>query len=57
MQSDGDSSGGDVVSGCFNKTSRDEENILDQIYKNKCVRIILVMILIFYNILRKCILT
>ena len=46
MQSDGNSFGGDVVSGSFNKTFLDEENILDQIYKSKCFWIILVMILI-----------
>ena len=57
MPSDGNSFGGDVVSGSFNKTFRDEDNILDQIYENKYVRIILVMILILYKIIRKCILT
>ena len=45
MQSDGNSFGGDFVSGSFNKTSRDEDNILDQIYF-----IIIMMILILYNI-------
>ena len=57
MQSDRNSFGGDVVSDSFNKPFRDEENILDQIYESKCVRIILVMILVLYNILGKCILT
>ena len=33
MQSDGNSFCGYVVSGSFNKTSWDEDNILDQIYK------------------------
>ena len=55
MQSDGNS--GDVVLDSFNKKSRDKENILDQIYKNKYVRIITMMILILYNILQKSILT
>ena len=57
MQSDGNSFGGDVVSDNFNKTFRDEDNNLDQIYTSKCVRIIFAMILILYNIIRKCILT
>ena len=35
--------------------SRDEENILEQIYKSKYVRIIIMMILIPYKIIRKCI--
>ena len=46
MQSDGKSFGGDVVSNSFNKTFRDEDNNLDQIYKSKYVRIIFMMILI-----------
>ena len=49
MQSDGNSLGGDVVSDSRNKTSRDEDNILDKIYKSKYVRIIMMMILILYN--------
>ena len=57
MQSDGNSFCGDVVSDSFNKTSRDEDNILEQIYKSKYVCIINMMILILYNILRKSILT
>ena len=57
MQSDGNSIYGDVVLATFNKASRDEENILDQKYKNKYVRIIFTMILILYNIRRKYILT
>ena len=40
----------------FNKTSRFEDNILDQ-YKSKYVRIINVMILILYNIIQKHIIT
>ena len=31
-------------------TGQNEDNILDQIYKNKYVRIIIMMILILYNI-------
>ena len=46
MQSDGNSFFGDVVSGSFNKTFRDKDNYLEQIYKSKYVRIIFVMILI-----------
>ena len=34
MQSDGNSFGGDVVLNSFNKASRDEDNILDQVYLN-----------------------
>ena len=38
MQSDGNSFCGDVVLDSFNKASRDEDNILDQIYKKqKCL--------------------
>ena len=48
---------GDFVSDSFNKTSRDEDNILDQINKSKHFRFIGMMILIRYNIIRKCILT
>ena len=57
MQSDGNNFGGDVVSYIFNKTFRDEDNNLDQIYKSKYVRIIYLVILILYDIIRKCILT
>ena len=57
MQSDGNSFGGDVVLNSFNKVSRDEDNILDQGYKSKYVRIFIMMILILNNIIRKCILT
>ena len=55
MHSDGNSSCGDVVSDRFNKTNRDEDNILEQIYKSKYVCIIILTILILYNIIRKCI--
>ena len=57
MQSVGNSLCGDVVSKSFNKKYRDEDSILDQIYKKKYVRIIIMMILILYNIIRKCIQT
>ena len=35
MQSDGNSFGGVVVSDSFNKTFRDEDNNLDQVYKKQ----------------------
>ena len=54
MHSDGNSCG-DVVLDSFNKTYRDEDKILDQIYKSKYVRICIMKILILYNIIRKCI--
>ena len=57
MQSDGNRFGGYVVLDSFNKTFQDEDNNLDQIYKSIYVRIIFVMILILYDIFRKCILT
>ena len=57
MQSDGHSFCGDVVLNSFNKASRDEDNILDQVWKSKYVRIYIIMILILYHIIRKCILT
>ena len=41
MQSDGNSFYGVVVSDSFNKTSRDEDNILDQISKSRYVGIII----------------
>ena len=53
MQSDGNCFCGDVVSDSLNKTSRDEDNILDQIYKGKYVRIIIMMILIFITLYEK----
>ena len=37
MQADGNSFCGDVVSDSFYKTSRDEDNILNKIYKGKNV--------------------
>ena len=43
MLSDGNSFSGDAV---LDKTSRDEDNILNQIYKSKYVRISIMMILI-----------
>ena len=45
-----------VVSDSFNKTLWDEDNILDRIYANKFVCIIILMVLIYYKIIRKCIL-
>ena len=57
MQSDGNSFFcGDVVLDSFDKASRDEDKILDQVYKSKCVRIFIMMILILYKIILKCIL-
>ena len=53
MQSDRNGFGRDVVFDSFNKTSRDEDNILDKIYKSKYIRIILMMIFIIYNIIPK----
>ena len=50
MQSDGNSFYGDVVSDSFNKISRDEDNILDQIYSSKYIRIIIMMILILQHL-------
>ena len=50
MQSDGNSFCGDIVSYSFNKTFRDEDNNL--YYESKYVRIIIMVILILYNILR-----
>ena len=55
MQSDGNSFCGDVVLDSFNKASRDEDKILYQVYKSKYVRIYIMMILILFNIIRKCI--
>ena len=57
MQSDWNSFCEDIVLDNFNKASQDEDNIVDQIYKSKYVRIISIMTLILYNIIRKCILT
>ena len=55
MLSDGNSFCGDVVLNSFNKASRDEDYNLDKVYKSKYVRILIMMILILYNIIRKCI--
>ena len=55
MQSDGNSFYGDVVLDSFNEIFLDEDNILDPIYKIECVQIIIMMILFFYNMIRKCI--
>ena len=57
MQSDGSSFCEDVVLDSFNMVSRDEDNILEQIYKSKYVRILIMRIFMLYNIIRKCILT
>ena len=46
IQSDGNIFCGDVVSDSINKEYRDGDNILDQIYKSKYVRIVIIMILI-----------
>ena len=54
MQSDGNGFCGDVVLDNFIKASRDEDNILDQIYKSKYVQIFIMMILIIFNIFWKC---
>ena len=56
MQSDGNSFYGDVFLDSFNKTSWEEDKISDQIYKNKYIRIIIMVVLILYNIIRKSIL-
>ena len=50
MQSDGSNFGGDVVSDSLKMTFREGVNILNQIYESKYVRIIIIMILVFYNI-------
>ena len=41
----------------FDKAKRYEDNILNQIYQSKNVWNIIMMIFIFYNIKRKCLLT
>ena len=56
MQSDWNRFCGDVVLDSFNETW-DEDNILDQIYKSQFVQIIIILMLILYNMTRKCILT
>ena len=57
IQSDGNSFCGNVGPAGFNKTSRDEDNILDQKFKSRYVRIIMMMILFLYKIICKFILT
>ena len=59
MQSDGNSFCGDVVSDNFNKASRDEDKIVDQVIKANMFRVFIIMnmMLVLYNIIRKCILT
>ena len=52
MQSDANSFCGNVVLDSFNEILRDEGNILDQIYKIKCVQIITFKILILYNMIK-----
>ena len=47
MQSDGNIFQGDVVSDSFHKASPDEDNILEQIYRSKYVRIVIMKILNF----------
>ena len=46
---DGNSICEEVVLTSFNKASWDEDNILDQIYRSKYIRIIIVMILFLYS--------
>ena len=41
MQSDKNSFGGDVVLDSFKKASRDEDNILGQVYNSKYVRVLI----------------
>ena len=50
MQSDGNIFGEDVVLDSFNKSSRDADNIFDQMCKSDCVRNIITIILIIYKI-------
>ena len=57
MPLDGNSFSVDVVLDSFKKTCLDEDNILYQIYKSKYFRIIIMMILILNNIIRKYMLT
>ena len=57
MQSDGNSFCEDVVLNSFNKEAREEDNILDKVYKRKYVRTFIMMILFLYDIIRKCIIT
>ena len=55
MQLDGNGFCEDVVLDNFMEASRDEDIILDQIYKSKYVWIFIMMILLLFNIFRKCI--
>ena len=48
---------GDVVLDSFNNLSRDEDNILEKIYKSKYLQIFIMIILDFYIIIQKYILT
>ena len=50
MQPDGNSFFGDVVSNSFNKTSVDEENILDEMYKSKYVHNDIIYTILFLYI-------
>ena len=52
MQSDWNSSCGDVVLDNFNEASRVGDNILYKIYNSKYVRIISISALILYNIIQ-----
>ena len=54
MQSDGNNFGGDVILDSFYITYRDEDSSLDQ---KQNVRNFIMMIFIFYNKIRKCIIT
>ena len=47
MQSNGSRFYGDVVSDSFHEVSPDEDNILEQIYRSKYVRIVFIKILYF----------
>ena len=53
MQSDGNGFCGDVVLDSFIKASRDEDNMLDQMYKSKYVRNFIMVILILITIFEK----
>ena len=54
MQSDGNSFCGDVVSDSFHRASQDEDNILEQMYGSKYVRIFIMKILNFKTDGAKC---
>ena len=55
MQSEWNRFCGDVVLDSFYKASRNEDNIIDQLYKNKYAGTNIVKNFILDNILRKCI--